>query len=455
MQSPPQLKRQKWFSTYLQPPVRTKSKRTHFQPRKHRNLLKVREMKGVGHSQNPSRSKPPIGAEGEPDGAEQEATPTEPSIVETPKQQSGVEFFQPELGDTKRKDRSRIMITGQAPPQSQILLADDQILFFTANNQMGDLPLAEVLVGSRRVTAGDNGLFELILDLPREKIQINLKVKTPDGVIATYQLNLEVGQKDVLIKGPKALKQSPLYTKKYGMWFGTGFNFLQYKQASGDISADLQFQTFKGPSFFGKGWWKVNDRLDASFTAKMSPGEVTSSSDIQISEGNYNWLIFALEGTYYPKKWRQRFLEDYPVKWGVRFGIQHHIVPFISRTGASVTEAEIATNTLSMFTIGVQSNLQLTPKWIFEWFLRYQSPLASGSTFDIRPDFAFDGSLGLIHVMRGSWRIGGFWYGQWHDYSFTHRDRYLVNQSSPDPMIDGRQSLFFSNVEIRLGYEFN
>lgn len=374
---------------------------------------------------------------------------------QTPETESQVEFFQPALGTSPKPGVTRVMITGKAPAGTQALVSGNEVVYFTSNNVLNKLSLKQALISKRRVTVDDKGLFEFILDLPNEKVQVTLKFKTPQNAIETYQLNLQVTPQAVQVQDQADLKPSPLYTKRFGAWFGTGFNFLSYKQASGDIGSDLEFQTFKGPSLFALGWWNVNENLDANASAKVSPGEVRASDAIQIAAGNYNWLIFALEGTYFPKMWHNTLFSEYPTRWGVRFGIQHHIVPFISRTGASTTEAEIVTNSLSMFTIGIQSTTRISDRWSFEWIMRYQSPLATGSTFDIRPDFAFDGSLGVVYSWRGPWRIGGYWYGQWHDYSFTHQDRYLVNTNATETRITGRQSLFFSNAELRLGYEFN
>ena len=393
-----------------------------------------------------------------------EATPTQPDNKQpVPKKQSTpmaspdtpVEFFRPELGQTDRKDRSRVMVTGRTQPGWLVLLSGKRITYFTADQKVKYIPTKEALVSPRRVKANEQGLFEFVLDLPLENVQLSIRVKQPGKRPKAYQVNLKVEKQKVEVANQQELKASPLYAKRFGVWFGSGFNYLQYKQNSGDINADLEFSTFKGPSFFSKGWWKINERVDASITAKLSPGEVTSSTDIQIADGQYNWTTFSTEGTYYPGKWNHNIMDRFASRWGVRFGLQHHIVPFILRTGSSITEAEIATNSLTMFTIGFQNNIQFNPRWSFEWFMRYQSPLATGSTFDIRPDFAFDGSLGIIYSLPGSWRVGTFWYGQWHDYSFTLKDKYLENTGSPNPRIDGRQSLFFSNVEVRVGYEFN
>ncbi|MBK8203312.1 MAG: hypothetical protein IPK68_13635 [Bdellovibrionales bacterium] len=381
-----------------------------------------------------------------------EASPQPPAAIAEP---IPIEFFRPELGYTNNEKRTRVMVSGKTIPGASIIVANKKLPYFTANQKLNYLNLEDVLVGKRMALANAEGLFVFNFDLPPENIQITLKITKPKSEVSqSFQLNLAVTKQEVKVSDLGELKESPLYSKHYALWLGTGFNFLRYAQESSDIQSNIEFQTFKGPSFFARGWWKVKEELDASFEAKMSPGGVDSSSDIEISSGNYNWTIFAIEGTYYPHNWKTTF-QEHPSRWGVRAGFQHHIVPFISRTGASETSAEIVTNSLSMFTIGFQNNVDISSKWAFEWLMRYQSPLFMGSVFQILPNFGFDGSVGLIRALQRNWKLGFYWYGQWHDYSFVHEDRYLINQGDPTPTIKGHQVLFFSNIEVRAGFEFN
>ncbi|MCB0363062.1 MAG: hypothetical protein KDD35_10080, partial [Bdellovibrionales bacterium] len=386
---------------------------------------------------------------------QEESTP-KPSETTNSDEQMEIEFYRPATAKTDKQDRTRVLVSGKTLPGSRIWIEKRKIPYFTADKKIGYLNPADVLAGNRLVKADPQGFFSLAFDFPRENIQLTVKIAEPNSRVGqSFQLNIGVTKEGADVTNQGDLKESPLYAKKYSLWFGTGFNYLRYTQESADIQSDLEFQTFKGPSFFGRAWWKVNDRFDTSFEAKLSPGEVISSDKIQVAEGNYNWLIFAIEGTYYPENWTHKFLSKYPSRWGIRTGLQHHLVPFISRTGSSESEAKILTNSLSMFTVGFQNNIEINSKWAFEWYMRYQSPLVIGNVFQMLPQFAFDGSLGLIRAIRENWKLGVYWYGQWHDYAFKHNDNYLKNQGDPAPRIDGRQSLFFSNIELRAGYEFN
>ena len=79
--------------------------------------------------------------------------------------------------------------------------------------------------------------------------------------------------------------------------------------------------------------------------------------------------------------------------------------------------------------------------------MRYQQALSVGSLFEIVPSIAFDGSLGAFYKFKNNWRVGSFWYGQYHKYDYTS-----TRIDSED--VNGEMSLFFSNLELRVGYTF-
>ncbi|MBK8203678.1 MAG: hypothetical protein IPK68_15580 [Bdellovibrionales bacterium] len=365
------------------------------------------------------------------------------------------EFFRPLLSRTIKENRIRVMVSGKTIPGATVIVPKKKISYLTANQKLKYLNLDEVLVDSNEAIANDEGFFFLNFDLPPENFQITLKISKPKSEVSQFfQLNFAVTEQEARISDLDGLKEGPLNAKRYAVWLGSGFNFLRYEQESSEIQSHIEFQTFKGPSFFGKGWWKINERIDASIEAKRSPGSIESASEIRNFSENHDWTIFAFESTYYPQNWRTT-LYGKPSRWGVRAGLQHHIVPFISRTGVSETSFEVVTNSLSMLTIGFQNNVDISSRWLFEWLMRYQWPLIAGSVFQILPNFGFDGSVGFVRALQRNWKLGFYWYGQWHDYSFVHNDQYLINQGDPSPAIKGHQMLFFSNTEVRVGFEFN
>jgi hypothetical protein len=89
-------------------------------------------------------------------------------------------------------------------------------------------------------------------------------------------------------------------------------------------------------------------------------------------------------------------------------------------------------------------------RWTYYWLMRYQYPLTSkadgASQWSMQPVFAFDGSIGASYNITRQLKLGLFWYGQWHQFNYTYSDGTVVDS--------GFQSLFYSNVDVRLGIDF-
>jgi len=350
-----------------------------------------------------------------------------------------------------------VIIPGKTTPGARIFVNSKAVIVVSKSKKVGYLPTKKATAGKRVVKADKNGLFALELDLPNYDVQLPIGVVPPKSrkVTRRYQLNLSVEKQKVRYTNLKVVSKSPAYTKKYGIWLGTGFNYLRYEQKSSTINSNLLFQSFKGPSIFAKGWSWLSETWDVSATAKMSPGNTSSSETVSVTQGDYQWLIYAGEATYYPQGLRFDVFNSYKAQLAFRFGVQHHIVPFIARNSDSPNSAEIQTNEITMATGGFKFLIRRQSRVTYEIFMRYQYPVSAGDTFELTPEFSFDGSVGAIYDYNRNWRFGIFWYGQWHEYRFKHEDAYRKANNIEPIDIEGTQSLFFSNVELRGGYEFD
>ena len=224
---------------------------------------------------------------------------------------------------------------------------------------------------------------------------------------------------------------------EFWLWIGTGMNFQYYKQSIPGISGEATFQNIQGPTSLIRGGAQ-GETLGLDLSYKETPGKISSSSTITVTNGNYIWRTLSVEGLY-------RKSDD----WNLRAGFQHHSMPFMS-LDATTAIVDVKNNTLTMATLGFDRSFKFSDKLRGDWQMRYQHPLLSGSTdatpFSVTPKFAFDGSIGSIYSLSKTARVGLYWYGQWHEYGFSY--------GRGTNAFSGSQTLFYSNVEVRLGLEF-
>jgi hypothetical protein len=226
----------------------------------------------------------------------------------------------------------------------------------------------------------------------------------------------------------------------YWMWVGTGLNFTSYNQSifgvgtfdSHDIEpAGAYLELGSGDGTWG---WTV--------TYKNTPGNITVSNTT-VNNPQFQWQTFTGEALYCPIK--PGTLLGQPINFYLRAGIQYHEMPF-----ATVNAAGTALNvaTLDMLNASVGASAEWARhNWRYYWTMRYQYPLtSSGSGTDITPLFAFDGSVGTAYYLSDRWKLGLFWYGQWQQFNFQ--------TSVGGTAASGWQNLFYSAMDLRLGYDF-
>ncbi len=359
-----------------------------------------------------------------------------------------VEWYNPEVLRSVKKNRARVRLSGQTMPKTKIKIATDSVPFITKKEKAVSLPTKQVWA-ENLVQADERGAFEIDMDLPFATAQIPFEVTTPTGQKQNYQLSIIVDRNDVKIEAAQAkVKNSPYSRRKWGVWGGVGANFLKYDQVISGLESAVGFQSFTGPALFMKVARSLNRDWAAQMSANYSPGKVASSDSINVGTGSYAWTFLTGEATYFPPQWKLTKSQKRLTEFGIQAGLQYHNIPFVTRSSAS--NASVETNDVIMMAVGATAIINYSRYWLFETFLRYQYPLSSGGLYDIQSKFAFDGSLGMIYKWKPDWRLGGFWYGQWHQYKY---------KNAPDAFsggkVSGDQDLFFSNLEFRIGYEFD
>jgi hypothetical protein len=226
-------------------------------------------------------------------------------------------------------------------------------------------------------------------------------------------------------------------------WLGSGYNYVDYRQSVQDRgtvtshSPRAASQYFEGGYNGSTGWGGV-------VSYKGTPGEITVEN-AALDKANYTWSTLGIEG--FKRSLNRLPFTNVPVVYGVRVGIQQHKTPFLFLDAD--TNLQLKQNRMNTASFGLLAEVQRR-KWTYYWLMRYQYPFSSvaegSNQFEIKPTFAFDGSIGTSYNFTQRLKVGVFWYGQWHQYDFVYGDGNVTNV--------GFQSLFYSNVDLRLGFDF-
>lgn len=227
-------------------------------------------------------------------------------------------------------------------------------------------------------------------------------------------------------------------------WLGSGLSYVNYKQTiseRGDL--DSSSRNDKPGQYFEVGY--VGDHgYGAVLGYKSTPGEVLVDN-ATLDESKYVWRTVSLEGLLLRRANFRIF--GLPVNYGPRVGIQSHNVPYIFLN--SLDQLELKQNDMITASAGLMGEAA-TGRWKIHSYMRYQLPVTASSggaqSFDIKPKFAFDGLLGSSYYFSPNFKVGAFWYGQWHYYDFVYGDASITNS--------GTQSLFYSTMDLRVGFEF-
>ena len=260
-----------------------------------------------------------------------------------------------------------------------------------------------------------------------------------------------VAQQPVESQKPRAQENPELIPIKqlFYFWFGAGLNFLSLSQTDTD-SSTFNFQGTPNSSYFFKvGGYVSKDAPGVEFSYKNAPGSIASSSTLTVTNSNYTWQTFAVEALFLLKE-DPFMISKLDKTWTARLGVQQHFNPYLATQSASLID--VKQNSITNASLGLELVLGAKQKVRYEFLARYQHPIASsasgGNTYSAKPKLAFDGSVGLATNLSKNFLLGAYWYGQWNQYTFSYYDKPISTSNS------GNQSLFYSSMEVRLGYIF-
>lgn len=238
--------------------------------------------------------------------------------------------------------------------------------------------------------------------------------------------------------------EKPWERSGWWAWLGAGTNYVDYKQ-SVPSRGTLNAHNLKGPSQYFEGGYLGGNGVGGVLTYKNTPGEF-NIPDVPVTPNSFRWTTMGLEAVL--KKTSSFSVGDTPIVYGLRAGLQQHVIPFLFLP-ASADVLQLKNNQMTTASFGLLAEMARR-RWTYYWLMRYQFPFqnkADGSSeFTSSPVVAVDGSLGTSYNITQQMKVGLFWYGQWHQFNFVYGDGEVTNT--------GFQSLFYSNVDLRLGIDF-
>tara|TARA_Y100001935_G_scaffold208256_1_gene177744 strand:- start:3793 stop:6471 length:2679 start_codon:yes stop_codon:yes gene_type:complete len=226
-------------------------------------------------------------------------------------------------------------------------------------------------------------------------------------------------------------------------WIGSGMSYVNYKQVNELGTLDSESRNDNLGQYFEIGYASQSG-WGGVLSYKIIPGEIVVDN-ASLDKDTYVWQMMALEGLML--KWAPFKIFGMPLLYGPRIGVQSHTVPFVYLNESD--SLELKQNEMMTLSAGLMGEIP-KGRWRFQSYMRYQFPFSSKSSgaasFEVKPTFAFDGLLGSTYYLSQNFKVGAFWYGQWHYYNFVYSTNSFSNK--------GQDSLFNSTLDLRLGFDF-
>jgi len=242
------------------------------------------------------------------------------------------------------------------------------------------------------------------------------------------------------------VREEPYIKNGWWLWGGAGDNFVDYRQSNNSVGS-ITDHNIKGTSGYVEVGFIGRNNIGGLVTASETPGTLapTLPAGHTIDRTNYDWTSVTAEGMI--RKVSRFNIFGSPIVYGLTLGVQQHHVPFaFIDDNLNIQLKYLSTTNASAGLLAEWTRR----RWTYYWQMRYQYPLAAtadgGAQFSMTPVFIFDGSIGGAYNITRQLKAGMFWNGQWHQFNFVYSDGTVTNS--------GFQSLFYSNLNFRLGYDF-
>jgi hypothetical protein len=306
-------------------------------------------------------------------------------------------------------------------------------------------------IESRDARANFDGFFEVVLDLPQGLAQIPVSVTSPGRGEKTFLISVDVTINkntgdNIKINQKVSENKPPAAAKKIRLWGGLGFTYQSDSQTTTG-SPDLNFKTVQAPGIVARGgYW--GDRWGIDFYFRDAPGKIEAEAPFTVKTDSYHWRTMEAKGLYQFDRGPNSRIAGQPSQWQLRFGSQLQQIPFfdISNTNA----VSIREHSLTTATLGVGLLLGQERDWSWEFALGLQYPMSAsgqGNAFKVSSASGYEAQIGAAYKFAPNWRMGVFSYTQ----SLAYQYQFLNDAGT---LKEGRQNLFYTTFDLRLGYEF-
>lgn len=232
-----------------------------------------------------------------------------------------------------------------------------------------------------------------------------------------------------------------LLMPKVSVWVGAGGDLLQFNQSSSNELTNGTFSKMMMPALMMGVGFRVSDKSSVNLQYHDAPGEVSASTDTDVTKTTYHWRSAIAE-------WQYELLQRGRVRYNLLFGGQIHQIPFLYVDDLGTVS--VLQNELDNLSVGFKANYLTSSRYSYEAFFRYQQLVGSksldGNTFSASSQLIFDGSVGVTKLYTNGMRAGVFWFGQSQNVRYSFSKDGLKSS--------GTQSFFGSTFQFRFGYDF-
>ena len=235
-------------------------------------------------------------------------------------------------------------------------------------------------------------------------------------------------------------------------FLGLGINYVRYTENLTDVSTS--YADFRGPSTHLGIAMDLTDHYAIEADYKDTPFQFNNAS-VGLPNTFGDWQTLLLQVTQKSdgaSAWTDRYLNDKPgqneISW--LYGVQLHQLP-IPLFSSSTEQPFLKTVQIFDLSAGARWQRYWNPFTRTTMLLHLQYPIASsastgGSSFQVNPVIFFDGSIGIDKRLKDHLWLGLHWYGQYQQFNFSYSDSQVSDS--------GAQSTFFSDLELRLTFDF-